>query len=186
MAEPKAELRACSGPRAKRRKPEMSTGPTYGRRSRRRHVTGATTIVALVVVSLLALGSASAYQAVQHRSGDASAAGSAMSSTHLLSRAHRHGFRASRALRHAAHHSRTLKSGSIFSLLPLAPITGCGTVGTIADASGFEDADGNLAIDKTGCMDWNGFAPVTWTGPVPYQNSTKTTGNFTFFGVSDA
>src|SRR6478672_9703754 len=158
MEEPKAGLGACSGPRAKRSKPEMSTGPTYGRRWRRRHVFGATTIVALVVVSLLALGSASAYQAVQHRSGDASAAGSAMSSTHLLSRAHRHGFRASRALRHAAHHSRTLKSGSIFSLLPLAPILDCGGPTTpVATASGFEDADGNLAVDTAGCKDWNSF-----------------------------
>src|SRR5262249_29412114 len=71
--------------------------------------------------------------------------------------------------------------------LAAAPIaSGCGANGTIADKSGFEDADGNLAIDKAGCMDWNGFAPVTWTGSAPYQNSTKVSGNFTFFGVSDA
>src|SRR5262249_27383977 len=48
-----------------------------------------------------------------------------------------------------------------------------------------EDADGNLAVGGAGCMDWNGFAPVTWTGSAPYQNSTTTSGNFTFFGVSD-
>ena len=69
---------------------------------------------------------------------------------------------------------------------PLVSATGCGPSGTIADQSGFEDADSNLAVDHAGCMDWNGFAPVTWTGSVPYQGSTKTNGGFTFFGASDA
>jgi uncharacterized repeat protein (TIGR01451 family) len=64
--------------------------------------------------------------------------------------------------------------------------TGCGASGTIAAQSGFEDADGNLAVDGAACMDWNGFAPVTWTGSVPYQNATAMSGGFTFFGASDA
>jgi len=67
----------------------------------------------------------------------------------------------------------------------LAPITGCGADGTIADASGFEDADGNLAIDKADCMDWNGFTP-TWTGTAPFQTGTGSTGAFTFAGATDA
>ena len=108
----------------------MSTGAKFGRPWRRRHVIGATTIVALVV-SLLTLGSASARQVAQHRSGDASAAGSAMSSTHSLSRAQRH---ASLVSGHAAHHSLLTSSflpSALFRSLggssqPLAPITGCG------------------------------------------------------------
>ncbi len=64
--------------------------------------------------------------------------------------------------------------------------TGCGASGTIADKSGFEDADGNLVIDHAGCMDWNGFAPVTWTGNAPYQFAAKTTGAYSFYGASDA
>ena len=59
-------------------------------------------------------------------------------------------------------------------------------IARIADASGFEDADGNLAVDTAGCMDWNGFAPVTWAGTAPYQTATKTTGLFSFVGISDA
>ena len=67
-----------------------------------------------------------------------------MSSTHSLSRAQRH---ASRVSGHAAHHSLLTSSflpSALFRSLggssqPLAPITGCGADGTIADASGFED-----------------------------------------------
>src|SRR5947209_1619977 len=69
---------------------------------------------------------------------------------------------------------------------PPSSATGCGASGTIADKSGFEDADGNLAIDHAGCMDWNGFAPVTWTGNPPYQFASKTTGAYSFSGASDA
>ncbi len=68
----------------------------------------------------------------------------------------------------------------------LLAATGCGVSGTIADASGFEDADGNLAVDNAGCADWNSFAPVTWTGTAPYQKATATSGAFKFTGVSDA
>ena len=35
-------------------------------------------------------------------------------------------------------------------------------------------------------MDWNGFAPVTWAGTAPYQHTSKMSGGFAFFGVSDA
>src|SRR3954447_23706366 len=175
----------------------MSTGPKVGRPLRRRHVIGATTIVA-VVVSLLTLGSASARLVSQRSSGDALAARNAMSSTHSLSRAHRHASLASHASRHAARHSLS-SSNSIFgSLLPgfanttteaissLAPVN-CGSATTpIATASGFEDADGNL--DPTAsCMDWNGFTP-TWSGSpatTPPQTGTATNNGFSFVGATD-
>jgi uncharacterized repeat protein (TIGR01451 family) len=86
----------------------------------------------------------------------------------------------------AAAARNAMSSTDMHSVPPLVSATGCGASGTIADQSGFEDADGNLAIDKAGCMDWNGFAPMTWTGSVPYQNATATSGGFTFFGASDA
>jgi hypothetical protein len=146
----------------------MSTRGKFGRPVRRRHVFGATTIVALVVFSVLALGSASARPAAHHH-GDASLAGRTMSSTHSLLRAERHAFLASRAAGHAAHHSLSHHAFSLLSLSPffaglsqpLAPgtITGCGNDGTIADATGFEDADGNLA-PNSGCTDWNSFNPT--------------------------
>src|SRR4051812_15678067 len=175
----------------------MSTGPKVGRPLRRRHVIGATTIVA-VVVSLLTLGSASARLVSQRSSGDALAARNAMSSTHSLSRAHRHASLASHASWHAARHSLS-SSNSIFgSLLPgfanttteaissLAPVN-CGSATTpIATASGFEDADGNL--DPTAsCMDWNGFTP-TWSGSpatTPPQTGTATNNGFSFVGATD-
>src|SRR4051812_20254102 len=172
----------------------MSTGPKVGRPLRRRHVIGATTIVALVV-SLLVLGSASARQVTQRSSGDASAARIAMSSTHSLSRAHRHASLVSRASRHAARHSLSSSNSFFDSLLPgfgtttteathsLAAVN-CGAVNTIARASGFEDADGNLAIDTAGCTDWNSFNP-TWTGTAPNQTGTATLGGLTFIGRTD-
>ena len=55
------------------------------------------------------------------------------------------------------------------------------------DASGFEDADGNLAINTAGCMDWNGFTP-TWSGApatAPPQTGTGSNNGFTFAGATD-
>src|SRR5690348_8789686 len=159
----------------------MSTEGKFGRPSRRRGAVGATIVVVLAVVSLLAVGAASGRSFVHHRSGDASAARSAMSSTHALSRAHRHAsFSHSR---HATRHS--LFPDLALNTISLAPITGCGSTGTIADASGFEDADGNLKIDKAGCMDWNGFTP-TWTGTAPFQTGTASNNGFNFAGATDA
>src|SRR5262249_49971992 len=126
----------------------------------------------------------------QQRLGDASAVRTAMSSTPVLSRAQGH----VAGVQHTLASANTVIAslfGSQSSLLRsvdslFAPVVSCGAAGTIAAKSGFEDADGNLVVNTAGCMDWNGFAPVTWTGSAPYQNSTTTNGNFTFFGVSDA
>ncbi|MDX6480262.1 MAG: hypothetical protein QOG85_772, partial [Gaiellaceae bacterium] len=160
---------------------------------------GKSSIVALML--LLAVGAASGSSLVRHRSGHAVNARNATSSTRLLSRASGGVSGASGVVGVSDLSARTVartfaSTGSWFfgsrlgagfgSAAPLAPVTGCGAQGTLADKSGFEDADGNLVINTAGCMDWNGFAPVTWTGTAPYQNATKTTGNFTFFGVSDA
>jgi hypothetical protein len=61
------------------------------------------------------------------------------------------------------------------------PLALAGPVGT---ASGFEDDDGNLAVDST--FDWNGFSPVTWTGTAPNQTATKLASGWTFTGLTDA
>jgi uncharacterized repeat protein (TIGR01451 family) len=147
----------------------------------RRTVLGAAIAVAFLVVALPALGAASGSSLAQHRSIDASATRNATSAATQLARA------TSGAARLFSGSTSLFGSRSLFgSVAALASITGCGADGTIADKSGFEDADGNLVIDTAGCMDWNGFAPVTWTGTAPYQTASKTSGNFTFFGVSDA
>ena len=165
----------------------MSPRGNSGRRWRRRNVFGVA-VAALLVVSLLTVGAASGRTGAYHRSGDARTAHSAMSTAHLLSRAHGHASLVSRALH--AHHSLS-SLGSFFSAFrPTADLlalnsTGCGTAGTIADQSGFEDADGNLAIDKAGCMDWNGFTP-TWTGTPPFQTGTASNNGFNFAGATDA
>jgi hypothetical protein len=70
----------------------------------------------------------------------------------------------------------------LFALL-LAVAAAAGTIGTRA---GFEDDDGNLAIDTPGQMDWNGFAPTTWTGTAPYRQSTRIVNGWTFNGLEDA
>jgi uncharacterized repeat protein (TIGR01451 family)/fimbrial isopeptide formation D2 family protein len=71
----------------------------------------------------------------------------------------------------------------------LAPITGpCpgGADSTIANASGFEDADGNLVKDNATCMDWNDFTP-TWSGPgtTPPQTGAASNNGFNFVGATD-
>jgi uncharacterized repeat protein (TIGR01451 family) len=141
-------------------------------------------LVPSVVLLLVLAGSASA-RSLPQRSGDAAAAQPAMSSTPVLTPAQ---VQAAPGVADAPMTSSLL--GSSLSLLsaapPALPSTGCGASGTIADQSGFEDADGNLSVDKAGCMDWNGFAPVAWTGSVPYQTAATVNGNFFFTGVSDA
>lgn len=56
--------------------------------------------------------------------------------------------------------------------------------GTIGTASGFEDDDGNLAVAST--MDWNGFAPASWSGTAPYRHTAKTVSGWSFTGLEDA
>jgi hypothetical protein len=62
----------------------------------------------------------------------------------------------------------------VCAALAFAVVSLAGTVGTQA---GFEDDDANLVVNST--FDWNGFAPVTWTGTAPYRVSAKTTANQT-------
>src|SRR5262249_37598613 len=162
-------------------------GAKFGRPLRRRHVVGATAVVAVVVIALLTLGSASGRRLALHGSGDASAAGGAMSSTYVHSRAQGHAAQISRAASGYAAHGSSSNSASSSSLFrsPLfsnsatgrqLAATGCGIDGT-----NFEDADGNLTPGT--CLDWNSFAPVTWTpaNGAPYQQATTTNGDFHFF-----
>jgi hypothetical protein len=55
--------------------------------------------------------------------------------------------------------------------------------GPVGTASGFEDDDGNLAINST--FDWNGFSPTTWTGTAPYRVSSKLVSGWQFTGIED-
>ena len=171
----------------------MSTSGNVRRPSRRRHTLIATAVVGvLVAVALLTLGVASGRPVAQHGSGDASAAKSAMSSTHQLSRAQGHAAQTSRATSGNAAHSSSSSSGSTSSLfnssiLPnLAPNRSLAATGCGIDGTNFEDADGNLTEET--CLDWNSFAPVTWlpANAAPYQDATTTNGDFTFFGATDA
>src|SRR5215831_17433608 len=149
--------------------------------SGRRSLIGATVLVAFVVVSLLTLGAASGSILAQHKSGDASAGGSAKSSTHLLSRAQGHASSVSRSSGSSASRSAT---GAGSALSPDLASTGCGiggaSDGSLADQTGFEDADGNLAPDTAGCSDWNSFSP-TWNGRV----GNATLGPLSFVGLTD-
>ena len=61
------------------------------------------------------------------------------------------------------------------------------SAGPVGDAIGFEDDDGNLAVNST--FDWNGFSPVTWS-PHPAttptrQTDDKTVNGFQFKGIED-
>jgi hypothetical protein len=67
--------------------------------------------------------------------------------------------------------------------VPLA-LSAAASPGPIGNASGFEDDDGNLAVNST--FDWNGFSPVTWTGTAPNQSATKTASGWDFTGLTDA
>jgi hypothetical protein len=73
--------------------------------------------------------------------------------------------------------------GALAAVAALA-LSVAAAAGPIGAASGFEDDDGNLAVDST--FDWNGFAPVTWTGAAPYQRASKTASGWAFGGLSDA
>ena len=172
----------------------MSRSGNPRRLRRRRSLVGGAVVGALVVVSLLTVGAASGRRVAQHGMGDRAAVHNAMSSTHSLSRALGHASFVSRSASASVHHSLASSDSSFFpafgpnssSAARSLAATGCGATGTIADASGFEDADGNLAVDTTGCTDWNSFAPVTWTGTAPFQKASKTLGALSFAGVTDA
>jgi uncharacterized repeat protein (TIGR01451 family) len=142
----------------------------------------------VVVLFLLVVGAAFGRSVAQHRVGDASAARNATSSTHVLSRAQGHAVPASASRLASSPFGSSL---SLFNGLrttsPLLVSTGCGASGSIADQSGFEDADGNLNIDTAGCMDWNGFTP-TWSGApstTAPQTGTASNNGFTFAGATD-
>ncbi|MEU7527531.1 prealbumin-like fold domain-containing protein [Saccharothrix sp. NPDC042600] len=62
--------------------------------------------------------------------------------------------------------------------------TGPALAGQVGVAAGFEDDDGNLAVDAT--FDWNGFDPTTWTGAAPARSSTGVTAGWAFTGLEDA
>ena len=70
----------------------------------------------------------------------------------------------------------------VFSIAALA--------GPVGINSGFEDDDGNLVDDSgTGInagIDWNSFAPTTWTGTAPNRQSTKNALGWQFLGIEDA
>src|ERR1700751_5490166 len=105
----------------------MITGAQFRRPWRRRNLVGATAIVALVVVSLLTIGAASARVAAHHNSGYR-AAGRAVSSNHLLSRAQGSATHAS--LSRLARHALLSRPSSLSGAVGLASITGCGADGS--------------------------------------------------------
>ena len=114
-----------------------------------------------------------------------------MSSAQRLSRASGHASYVSRATG-SARHSGYSSASSPFSAsgfnsaaARFLAATGCGASGSIADQTGFEDADGNLKVDTAGCQDWNSFSP-TWGGSAPFQTGTATLGALTFVGATDA
>lgn len=51
--------------------------------------------------------------------------------------------------------------------------------------SDFEGNDGNLVVDTGGQVDWNSFAPVTWTGTSPNRVGTATAAGWAFKGFED-
>ena len=62
-------------------------------------------------------------------------------------------------------------------------------IGNIGTAAGFEDNDGDLAPNPaTINLDWNSFAPVSWSGATPTSlTASKTLNNgWTFLGLTDA
>lgn len=82
---------------------------------------------------------------------------------------------------------RRAKSRWVLALVAVTALVLTATslvLASISSDSGFEGADGNLA-PSTG-MDWNSFAPVTWTGSSPYQTAETTVNGWAFTGITDA
>jgi Prealbumin-like fold domain len=63
-------------------------------------------------------------------------------------------------------------------------IVNLASAGPVGTAAGFEDDDGNLAVDST--FDWNGFSAATWTGTAPFRTSSLTASGWAFTGLEDA
>ena len=78
-------------------------------------------------------------------------------------------------------HRRWLATGTVTLAFALA-ITSLALAGPIGTASGFEDDDGNLAVNAT--FDWNGFTG-TWTGTAPSRQASETTSGWQFTGLED-
>ena len=70
----------------------------------------------------------------------------------------------------------------VVAALVLVVAAAAGPVGT---AAGFEDDDANLVDNLTAGIDWNSFAPTTWTGTAPTRQSTKAALGWQFLGIED-
>src|SRR5579884_4291225 len=165
--------------------------PTRGRPT----LIGAIVAIAVGLVAALVFGAASGRFDARHASGDHSAARTALRSSEQRSSASGHASLVSRSssasssVARAAGRTPASAQPAFFPAFDttfagigrtLAASSGCGASGTLADATGFEDADGNLAVDKAGCTDWNSFSP-SWSGRV----GTATLGGLTFYGLTD-
>ena len=165
--------------------------PTRGRPT----LIGAIVAIAVGLVAALVFGAASGRFDARHASGDHSAARTALRSSEQRSSASGHASLVSRSssasssVARAAGRTPASAQPAFFPAFDttfagigrtLAASSGCGASGTLADATGFEDADGNLAVDKAGCTDWNSFSP-SWSGGV----GTATLGGLTFYGLTD-
>jgi hypothetical protein len=91
---------------------------------------------------------------------------------------------------HRSRFTRLLVSAAMAAMVVLslalvaAPVS-IVQAGPVGDLAGFEDDDGNLAVNST--FDWNGFAPTTWTGTAPFrQTADQVTAGWTFKGLEDA
>src|SRR5579884_2397647 len=165
--------------------------PTRGRPT----LIGAIVAIAVGLFAALVFGAASGRFDARHASGDHSAARTALRSSEQRSSASGHASLVSRSssasssVARAAGRTPASAQPAFFPAFDttfagigrtLAASSGCGASGTLADATGFEDADGNLAVDKAGCTDWNSFSP-SWSGGV----GTATLGGLTFYGLTD-
>ena len=75
----------------------------------------------------------------------------------------------------------------VLSLVAVAAPATTVQAGPVADLAGFEGHDGNLVDDPAGGpIDWNSFAPVTWTGTAPFRQADKTALGWRFKGIEDA
>jgi hypothetical protein len=57
------------------------------------------------------------------------------------------------------------------------------SLASVGSDAGFEDNDANLVTGAN--MDWNGFAPVTWTGTAPKRSTSTTVDPWSFSGFED-
>ena len=86
-------------------------------------------------------------------------------------------------------HRAVARRASVFCVVAvlLTVIPSMASAGPIGTAAGFEGDDGNLAVNTTGQMDWNGFsAAPAWTGTAPYRQRTGTVNGWAFTGLEDS